>query len=557
MRDSSRYQGIYAGFIYLLCLVVFFHPFLSRLGTSLLGPPGDNMQDFWNTWYSQKIIDSDATEFFFTDSINYPEGSSLIYHSFSYSNLILISMVRLVLRLPLNITVLVILHNLMLILSFILSALGAFYLAKYFTQSFFAALIAGFIFSFSPFHIAHSLQHVHVATIQYIPFFVLLFLIYMTKQTVPAFVGTVVFFVLSGLSSLYYLFYNMFFMVFYYCYAAALTRKLFVKDHLLRIGSLGCCGLLILAPLLVAMVVEGAGNDRAYARGHNTYVADLVGFFLFHPNHLLAQFVEAMNAGLVGNATERTVYLGLINLALLLGLLISGRGFNRHYFFCLGGMAFFMLFALGSYMHVAGNTLGIPLPTAVMEHIPFLRNIRTPSRAVVYVYLFLSVATAIAVKHLLSDQNYLLNGSRSRRQIVVILLSSLIVLDFYPRTLDLTTVECPGAYESIRGDDSPEFGVVDLPSSYVNGNRYMMYQICHEKPIVIATTSRKLTPSLSDGLEIQPSEIQKQQLARNSVKYIVMHRTLIPAGKKLDLDGYRQHYRTIYHDHRNTVFQVY
>jgi hypothetical protein len=123
-RTSSRVSGallrcpgICATIIYLLCVGVYFYPLLPEFSTSLLGPPGDNMQDLWNTWYSQKVIDSDATKFFFTRRIHSPEGSSLIYHSFSYTNLILISLIRIVLRLPLNLTVLVTLHNLMLFFS--------------------------------------------------------------------------------------------------------------------------------------------------------------------------------------------------------------------------------------------------------------------------------------------------------------------------------------------------------------------------------------------------------------------------------------------------------
>jgi hypothetical protein len=219
-------------------------------------------------------------------------------------------------------------------------------------------------------------------------------------------------------------------------------------------------------------------------------------------------------------------------------------------------MAFFSLFAMGRYLHVAGKTYGVPLPTALLEYIPFLSNIRTPSRAIVYVYLFLAVATALSFKQLLfSEQKYLLNRSRSLRQIILVLLSSFIFLDFYPGKLDSTKVECPLAYETIRDDPSPTFGVADLPNSYVNANRYMMYQMCHEKPIVFAMTSRKLKPSLSDYLEIEASNIQKQQLARNFVKYIVVHKEFI--SDRFDVEAYRQYYHAIHDDQRNVVFQVY
>jgi hypothetical protein len=142
--------------------------------------------------------------------------------------------------------------------------------------------------------------------------------------------------------------------------------------------------------------------------------------------------------------------------------------------------------------------------------------------------------------------------------VIVGLLASLIFVDFYPNNIESTQVECPVAYNKIRDDHSETFGVVDLPmSSAVDGNRYMMYQICHEKPIVSASTSRKLKPSLSDYLELQPSSIQKEQLARSLVKYIVVHKEFISGKGELDVEEYREYYHAIYNDQQNIVFQVY
>jgi hypothetical protein len=56
-------------------------------------------------------------------------------------------------------------------------------------------------------------------------------------------------------------------MAFYYAYSALQMRRLLVKDRLIQISALGSCGLVILAPLLVAMIFEGIGNERAYAAG--------------------------------------------------------------------------------------------------------------------------------------------------------------------------------------------------------------------------------------------------------------------------------------------------
>ncbi len=151
--------------VYLLCMIPLFRAFSPQFTTTLIGPPGDNMQDFWNTWYSQKMLDTNPRGFFHTRIIKYPEGVSLYYQSFAYSDLLAIFAIRKLFALPADVRTLAGLNNGALLCSFYLSALGAFYLARRFTRNTISALLAGFVFGFSPFHVAHLLQHMHVATI--------------------------------------------------------------------------------------------------------------------------------------------------------------------------------------------------------------------------------------------------------------------------------------------------------------------------------------------------------------------------------------------------------
>src|SRR5476649_486099 len=61
---------------------IFFWQWMPYLHSALIGPPEDNMQDFWNTWYAAVARNPD--HFFFTDLIRFPEGTPLLYHSFAY-----------------------------------------------------------------------------------------------------------------------------------------------------------------------------------------------------------------------------------------------------------------------------------------------------------------------------------------------------------------------------------------------------------------------------------------------------------------------------------------
>jgi hypothetical protein len=68
-------------------------------------------------------------------------------------------------------------YNLQIFLSFLLAGCTMYLLARYLTQRRLAAGIAGFIYTFSPFHLAQAMQYPALSSIQWIPLFVLTLLL--------------------------------------------------------------------------------------------------------------------------------------------------------------------------------------------------------------------------------------------------------------------------------------------------------------------------------------------------------------------------------------------
>src|SRR6185503_14688395 len=65
-------------------------------------------------------------------------------------------------------------HNFIVILTFVVSGVTAFFLAREFTKSFAACLIAGFIFTFSEYHFSQAQGgHLNLVSMEWIPLFVL------------------------------------------------------------------------------------------------------------------------------------------------------------------------------------------------------------------------------------------------------------------------------------------------------------------------------------------------------------------------------------------------
>jgi hypothetical protein len=186
------------------------------------------------------------------------------------------------------------------------------------------------------------------------------------------------------------------------------------------------------------------------------------------------------------------------------------------------------------------------MPDLVLSHLPFFKNVRTPARAIVFVYLFIAIgvgsATALAWRQPV--------GRIGRRGVAMV--AVLIVLDFLPvGRLPMTPLVCSPGLAAIRDDPERGFGVFDLPSGqpagYVPGNLYMFQQTCHGRPIAQGNTSRDVVGSLRDRLEVRDLQAQRRQLSGAKIKYIVINHA--PMGMPLQWhaeDGRQVEYAAVY-----------
>jgi hypothetical protein len=74
---------IAASLIFALSTVVLAWPLLRQVDTSLVGLSQDVAMNLWADWWTQKAI-GEGLDFYHTDFLFYPQGTSLILHSFSH-----------------------------------------------------------------------------------------------------------------------------------------------------------------------------------------------------------------------------------------------------------------------------------------------------------------------------------------------------------------------------------------------------------------------------------------------------------------------------------------
>ena len=549
LRRLTALMAILAG--YTALTVLFFWQVLPHLSSALLGPPEDNLQDFWNSWY---VFQKHASGFFFTHMLRYPEGASLYYHSFAYPQLFTVWVLSKFFGTSLPI--LVQLQNFTVLAAFPLAGAGAFYLCRYLGGGIIGSAAGGFIFAFSPWHVGQAMHHMLGTGVAFLPCFVLCYLQALRHQSYRWLASAILFYALSTLSGWYYLFFGFYFLAFHILYLRvhhhAWPRGWNLLAPFLCLAGLGA----LLSPLILPMIVSGFSNS-AYQPGSNIFVADLLGYTTFPPTHILASLDENLFRQFTGGPWEATVYLGLANIALLVwGLWRAQKGERLMLWYALGGMIFFLVLASGDALHWMGNTLPIHMPGIVLSKLPFFANVRSPARAIVFVYLFMGVGVAATITAVLKSQRTILSA------IVLSFALALSMIDFFPANLETTPMSCSPTLSVLAHDRDQNFAVLDLPNGYSEGNSYMAQQTCHGRPIAQGTLARQLAPTLADHLNIGDLAEQRRQLAAAKIKYILLHR---PQGSLFSwlpqYDGkpetYRQFYPVVADGVDMTILRVY
>jgi hypothetical protein len=536
-----KHDLLWASVIYALLTLLYFRSCLPTFTTHLIGPPEDNMVVYWNLWWANDKVLHGIESLTFSNRIYYPEGSSLYYVAWSFYNLILVWGLRLFLG---ACTV----YNLIMLHSFPLAGIGAFLLTKYLTKNSYLALLGGFLFAFSPSHFARAQHHIHINTIQFVPFFVLYYLRAVREGSTKMLWLAALFFLLNTLADWNYMIFAGFFMFFWYLYQGFGRRRVLMPDLLGRNAVIIGSTLLLLIPWIWPMIRVGLQHPEVTYFGHNTYVVDFLGLFVPGFYHWLnsIDFIGSINSSCTSYPWEVASYLGLIS------ILLVATSFRtivaRHAELLLAAFCF-LIISFGATLHFGGIITPVFMPEASFKVLPVLSNVRCPSRFIVYVYLFWSILVVIALQLLAAKAK-----AGWARKIIVVVVPLLLLMDYFSVKVDKTEVMLPPCYELIE-QDTGSFAILDLPLAYAPSCYYMMHQALSDIPTVNGSITRQVGKSLIDRLDMNDLSKQKEQLLQNNVKYIVIYKQL-PTSKDLRIDLYRNTYRTFYEDDENLVLSV-
>ena len=502
LRMLNRLHSIAPIVAYILVSLAATWPLMTRLQGWVPGF-GDWGQNMWALWWTREALLGLRQSPFFTPYLFHPTGVTLLFHPLDVTDGLL--------TLPFyGIFGGDVSYNFIVLLSFVLSGLGVYYLALDLGQQRGAAFVAGLVFTLSPYHFLRlELGHLNLASMQWIPFY-LLFLFKFTRggQLRFAFLA-VLFMVLNALCSWYYV------IACGLVSLAALTwdfKSLSEKSAevapgeasladtppglgshaqpaIFRVGFKGSImwpRLILRAALVLVLTVLALSpllgpmfqllNRTEWVGEHNPlrHSVDLLSFWVPGPPSTWATRFEDV---WISYATQNrepgaSAYLGYSVLGLsLVGL--GGRQRKEAWWWLSVGLGFAIL-DLGPQLQVDGQIFETKLPYYYLDtFVPGFSISGIPGRFVVMT----SLATVVLTGYGLSE----LARRFPRRATLFSLGAALVVsLEFLAAPVAGSATELPQFYAAMAADDQG-YAVIDLKW---DANYLLHAQTVHGKPLV-------------------------------------------------------------------------
>lgn len=450
-------------------------------------------------------------------------------------------------------------YNLMVLLSFPLAGVSMYALAKYLTASAPASILAGIIFTASPFHVAMSMQYPPMASIFVAPLFVLALLVAVRRGRIMDAVWLGAAFALVWIVSYYYGWFAIWFAIPFLVGVALVglwraRRERRVKEALrdgvkfvVSRGAVAAGTFLVLAvPLLLNLINKVLSNQSTYARQEADldYTAVRPWQYVLppHDNPVFGSLTRdaILNHTGILPVYEQSVYLGAgAGLLALLALVWWSRArpaARVAYIPLLLGAAFCVVLTLGPKIPYNVTSIGDWLSPGTNPHFDgpvawiydLSPNFRYYGRA--FVFVSTVVASLAAIRFALLLARFKADRKPWIPWLATAALSAVVLLEFIgvppSRFVDLSTPPWVQAVKDLPG----EAPVIEYPLGEYSSPRSLQdnyWQTRHGHP----TVNPPLTPesqAFQRSVDDPDSYLTGRILSRAGVKYAVI-RTDLPS----------------------------
>jgi hypothetical protein len=490
-RIGERARGIGAALgalaAYGLITIAITWPLAAHLGSAIGGEIADPWQTLWGFWWWRHSLDY-GTSPMFSPLLWWPAGAPLWMQTWDIPSAIAVW--PLWGRVPP-----VAIYNLPLLATFPLSGLTFYLLGRELWGGRLAAFLAGCLYTFSTYHLAHARMQLHLASLEWSPLF-FLFLLRMNRTRRwfdAALCGAAL--GLATLASAYH---------FVLCVIGAGVLALWERRALwaarrqlivLRQAVIAIAAFGIVAGWLLAGMARSYVED-VYVGGHEPvrFSADLQSFVLPTANAIWSRWITAAGRW-TGNEFEIAAYAGLV----AIGLAVKAARHTPRVRGYLAMAAVGAVLSLGPLLHVGGTvSLGLLLPEAWLELlVPPFRLSGMPARYSWLVTFGVSIAAGAALRELCA---------RGRRGVTwAVVLTMIALAEVWPRPFVLSRFPEPPIMRAWRQEPSRQSDWAVLDATY--WSRGLWHQMLHERPLTtgyLTRTPQRLWEHVHDEPALAP-----------------------------------------------------
>ena len=397
--------------------------------------------------------------------------------------------------------------NVIWFLGLVFGGYGCYLLANNFNRNYLSSIIAGIIFTFTTYHLAHSIAHVGLSMIVWLPIFILFLFKLLEKQSkYYSIAGGIIFFLVS-LTHLYYsVFITMFSIIFFTVYVFK-QKKVSNKTFITNFSILLIIGLLSTSILFFSNSATSSELDDRRLEEHIGYSNSLENLILPVPNHttqvlsndgMITSFYSFFDEPVWDPQIEQYSFLGYS--VIFLSALAVIRYRRKHAWFWLLICGIFIVMSFGPELKIFHQSTGIVMPEKIfLDTIPEWDEIRAPARFIVIATLSLAILSSFAVYGLIKNRF----SSFKQQLVLTSIIGAVILFEFSMIPFPTDTEAIPDIYEEIKNDES-KFAVLPVPIGgtqdymMMSHPRILYHQVHHEKPIYGGHESRISYETMAD-----------------------------------------------------------
>jgi len=472
----------------LLYLVIFFlsQPhYLTNFSSGFYLDGGDGFQNVWNIWWVNDSLAVHHNNPYFTTTLHWPHGTTLLPQTMNIINgLIAVPLINIFGFSLVQAT------NFAVVFAFMFGGVTMFWFIQKLYSKYWVSLIAGALFTFSTYHMAHAQGHLQLVTFEFIPLFFLAFWTFLDKvrYRYAVLASGALFLVL--LSDYYYLFWSV--IVGGMWFAWKLYRKEFklTKQHIKVLSVFAGLSAALIGPMLISLTRLNNRDPLTGFHDPMVFVLDPLSVVIPGGSWYWSSLTDWHWMHLPF-AAETSVFFGyglltLVAIAFYKSFIVRWRTKKPTvpsdiYFWWIVLFVFGVL-ALGPRLKVYAQTLDrLPLPYELMEKLfPTLKISGMPVR-----WILVSLIASIVIGSYVLTK---LNIKTRKGQIVLALFVLVSVVDLWPAPLPLEKPEDHTQPYVYALKALPNGAVIDNGAE--TGGEQLLHQTIHEKPMAFGYVTR-------------------------------------------------------------------